>query len=258
MPIYPKIALELGIVAALLLLERLRPASAVQRGEWANNIVVLSLMLLGRIVLSPLIAVSESGLMSAAGGGLIDLGAWPPVLGAAAYLAAMDLGEYAFHRAQHAFPWLWSMHSLHHSDRGINVSTSQRHFWLDPAMKSVSVWLAVGLLFKADWTILTVYFLASLYHLFTHTNVAIGFGPLSWLWNSPQYHRLHHSRDPAHFNANFAALLPIYDVIFGGYRRPAAGEYPDTGLDDEAVRSPLELAVWPVRGRGGRAPASNP
>jgi sterol desaturase/sphingolipid hydroxylase (fatty acid hydroxylase superfamily) len=246
-PTLPRYVLVAAFAVAVLLFERLRPASATQRGAWLDNIIVFAISIMTALATGPLFAVAETGLINAAGGGLVNLGAMPLWLGAAVYLVAMDLGEYLFHRAQHAFPWLWAMHSLHHSDPGMNVSTAQRHFWLDPAMKSVSIWLAVALLFKASGPILAIYASISLYHMFTHANVRVGFGPLAWLWNAPQYHRLHHSRDPAHFNANYAALLPIFDVISGAYRAPRPGEYPDTGLEGEAVSRPLDLIVWPVR-----------
>jgi sterol desaturase/sphingolipid hydroxylase (fatty acid hydroxylase superfamily) len=252
MPNLPRYVLVGCLVAALLLLERLRPASAKQRGAWLDNIIVFAVSFMTSSATGPLIAVAETGLINAAGGGLVDLRAMPLWMGAAIYLVAMDLGEYLFHRAQHAIPWLWAMHSLHHSDPGMNISTAQRHFWLDPAMKAVSIWLAVALLFRASGPILAIYAAVSLYHLFTHANVRVGFGPLSWLWNAPQYHRLHHSRDAAHFNANFAALLPIFDVISGAYRAPMAGEYPDTGLEGEVVSRPLDLVFWPVRKVFGR------
>jgi sterol desaturase/sphingolipid hydroxylase (fatty acid hydroxylase superfamily) len=159
----------------------------------------------------------------------------------------MDLGEYLFHRAQHAIPALWAMHSLHHSDRGMNVLTVQRHFWLESAIKAVTIWPAVALLFRPDGPILLAYYLITLNNLVTHANLRLGYGPLTWLINSPQYHRLHHSADPAHHNANFAAVLPIFDVVSGAYRRPARGEFPETGLN-VAVEGPLDLLLWPVRG----------
>lgn len=38
----------------------------------------------------------------------------------------------------------------------------------------------------------------------------MGLGRFCWVLNSPQYHRLHHSPSPEHFNCNFAAQLPIF------------------------------------------------
>ncbi|MGH7734557.1 MAG: sterol desaturase family protein, partial [Gemmatimonadales bacterium] len=110
-----------GIVVALAGLERLWPAHATQRPEWLNNGTALVLTTLSQSFLVALIATSETGFINAVGGGVVDLRAMPFVLGAAIYVLAMDAGEYLFHRAQHAIPWLWAMHSLHHSDRAVNV-----------------------------------------------------------------------------------------------------------------------------------------
>jgi sterol desaturase/sphingolipid hydroxylase (fatty acid hydroxylase superfamily) len=37
---------------------------------------------------------------------------------------------------------------------------------------------------------------------------------LWWLLTSPQYHRIHHSLKPAHFDKNFAAWFPLWDILF--------------------------------------------
>jgi sterol desaturase/sphingolipid hydroxylase (fatty acid hydroxylase superfamily) len=78
--------------------------------------------------------------------------------------------------------------------------------------------------------------------------VKVGYGRLSWLLNSPQYHRLHHSAQPEHFDCNYAALLPIFDLISGAYRRPLAEDYPATGLDSgEHPGSLVQAVTWPLR-----------
>jgi sterol desaturase/sphingolipid hydroxylase (fatty acid hydroxylase superfamily) len=35
---------------------------------------------------------------------------------------------------------------------------------------------------------------------------------------------------PEHQDKNFADALPIFDIIFGTYHRPALDEFPHTGL----------------------------
>ena len=244
-----------SVVALVLLLgaERMWPASRSQRGEWLNNGAAFALTIMSHIVLVALWPPAETGLVNALGGGLLDLRPLPWLAGALIYLVAMDLGEYLFHRAQHSIPALWAMHSLHHSDRGLNALTAQRHFWFEPMIKSVSIWLVVALLFKVNASILAFYAAVSLYHLFTHANLRVGFGPLAWLLNSPQFHRVHHSREPEDFNTNFAALLPIFDVMSGSYRRPRAGQFPATGLE-ETPEAATDLVTWPLRGFLKRAP----
>ena len=60
------------------------------------------------------------------------------VLGFAAYAVFQDLGEYLFHRAEHAVPGLWAMHSLHHSDRHFDASTGIPHHWGVPLVQSIT------------------------------------------------------------------------------------------------------------------------
>jgi sterol desaturase/sphingolipid hydroxylase (fatty acid hydroxylase superfamily) len=66
--------------------------------------------------------------------------------------------------------------------------------------------------------------------------------------NGPQYHRIHHSASPEHFDRNFAAFFPIFDFMFGTSHRPMPDEFPSTGLDTRDVpRNALEAAIWPFR-----------
>jgi sterol desaturase/sphingolipid hydroxylase (fatty acid hydroxylase superfamily) len=74
--------------------------------------------------------------------------------------------------------------------------------------------------------------------------VPLNFGKLSWLLNSPAYHRRHHSSLPEHFNSNYAALLPIWDVLAGSYRRPDS--MPPTGLAG-APSNIAQAMLWPIR-----------
>lgn len=234
-------------MAVLLGCERLWPASSTQRGEWLTNATALVLTLASQTVIAGLVAIYVTRLVNGLGGGFIDLRRLGWGVGALIFILAMDFGEYIFHRAQHAIPWLWAMHSLHHSDSATNVTTAQRHYWLEPAIKAVSIWPAAALAFKVDGGILASYAVATTYNLLSHANVPLGFGPLSWLINSPRYHRLHHSREARHHNANFAALFPIFDLMAGSYFRPERDVVPATGLDVRVER-PFDLITWPVRG----------
>jgi sterol desaturase/sphingolipid hydroxylase (fatty acid hydroxylase superfamily) len=188
--------------------------------------------------------------VSAAGGGLITLPAegWRALPAVLIYIAAADFGEYVFHRAQHRFQFLWSMHSLHHSDTAINASTTIRHYWADIFIKSVVIYLPLGIIFDVSPIVGAAYSLMSFYNYFVHMDVKIGFGRWSVLLNAPQYHRIHHSALPEYHDCNFAAFFPAFDWIFGSYRRPEIGEFPPTGLDTgETPRNMLAAILWPFR-----------
>ena len=113
-----------------------------------------------------------------------------------------------------------------------------------------TIYLVVGILFKADPRIVALYGVLTSYNYFSHMNVRVGFGRWAWVLNSPHYHRRHHSRRPEDRDGNFAALLPVFDVITGAYRAPEPGYYPETGLDEgESPRSVLSALAWPLRPR---------
>jgi sterol desaturase/sphingolipid hydroxylase (fatty acid hydroxylase superfamily) len=231
-------------------IEKWWPAHIGRRVDDLQNVKVLGASVVAQEVATPVLGGLTTFAVNTVGGGIIALpsSGWGLLIGIIAYVVAMDLGEYLFHRAQHAIPWMWAMHSLHHSDTVYDSTTTVRHFWLDPLLKTVTIWLAVGLLFKAAPVILVAYALLGYYNFLTHSNVKLGFGKAWWVWNSPQYHRIHHSASPEHFDVNFAALLPIFDLISGSYYRPKRDEYPATGLvSGEEPQSFVEAVVWPLR-----------
>jgi sterol desaturase/sphingolipid hydroxylase (fatty acid hydroxylase superfamily) len=241
-----------AVLGFCLAAERFAPGRESRPGGRTLNLGVGLVSMVIAVVSSGSVGALATLAVNAAGGGWIVLpsSGWGLAAGCLVYLLAMDLGEYLFHRAQHAVPALWAMHSLHHSDPAFGATTTVRHFWLEPLIKTLTTWLAVGLVFKASPAIVTVYAAASYYNYWTHSNVRVGYGRASWLLNSPQYHRLHHSASPEHFDCNYAALLPIFDLISGAYRRPARGEYPATGLDTaEHPRSFVQAVIWPLRDR---------
>ena len=206
------------------------------------------------------------------GGGLVPLRSdgWWFVVSLMGYLVVKDVLEYLFHRAQHRIPLLWAMHALHHSEEAFNVSTGWRHFWLEAPLRTALVYPLLGIVFAAPPAIvLTAVCIYMLNHTWAHLNFRVSLGRWAlWVMN-PQYHRLHHSIEPAHWNRNFADLFPVIDVIFGTARAPGRLDYPATGLvpSDRPV-SIADIVIWPLRrpmtlqgerpARGGQAGETRP
>ena len=249
--------LLLNVVTPLVLMaafrqtaERAWPVSPPRKAGRGLNIVGYLIWYGAVLIAAPGATLVGTLLANQFGGGLIPLPShgWSAVAGFLIYFAARDLAEYLFHRAEHLFPWLWSMHSLHHSDTDLDSTTSVLHYWPVPILQLLLTSVPMGLLFKVP----PVYFffatVLSYYAYLIHANVRLGFGRLSWMITSPSYHRLHHSAQPEHFNCNYSSILPIWDVLFGTYRRPQPGEWPVVGLDTgDRAKTVLDLVFWPVR-----------
>jgi sterol desaturase/sphingolipid hydroxylase (fatty acid hydroxylase superfamily) len=257
-----------GWLLVFVVLERLFPAVEHKslRG-WTFNLGTGALYLAAGTLASGIGALIASIIKHRLGLGLLDLrlSHTETVLGAIAAtflsLFVFDFFYYWWHRSEHKYPALWAIHKLHHLDEGINVSTDNRHHWLEDIGRIPTIALPVAILFTLSpeaGGIVGFFFVP--WTIFIHSNLRLQLGPLSWLLDGPQVHRIHHSRLPEHFDRNFAAYFPIWDVVFGTYFHPRRGEFPPTGVADEAAISNFfDGAVLPFRSwyRGCLAPPAN-
>jgi sterol desaturase/sphingolipid hydroxylase (fatty acid hydroxylase superfamily) len=158
---------------------------------------------------------------------------WGQTLQTLMFLFILDFFYYWFHRSQHTFPWFWAQHKIHHSEFSLNITTGNRHHWLEEPIRVFLIWLPIGFLFQQKpVTIAWLWSSFLLWGYFIHMNLRLNMGPLTPVFCGPQLHRVHHSNLPQHQDKNFAAFFPVFDVLFGTYCKPERDEYPTTGLHD--------------------------
>ena len=176
----------LAIVIALTAAERLWPARREPTQPLANVALWLFRIFASGTVLTAFAVVLVNPLVAKLQLPSLHTKDWPPVLGFIAFFLLADFAAYAFHRAQHAIPFLWTRHQDHMLDPNMSALTTERHFWGD------------GFLAKA---ITQAPFLALVAdpatglcggvrpdvggRYFTHANLPISLGRWSWLINSP-------------------------------------------------------------------------
>jgi sterol desaturase/sphingolipid hydroxylase (fatty acid hydroxylase superfamily) len=160
------------------------------------------------------------------------------------YLVVLDFFDYWFHRAQHQFNWWWGLHSLHHSQRNMNLWSDNRNHLLDDLLRDIVmavIALAIGVP-PGQYVLLVS--VSRILQSLQHANVRLHFGALgNRLLASPRYHRLHHAIGTGHEShgegtlggCNFAVLFPVWDIVF----RTAnfAPTYAETGVRDQLPRS---------------------
>jgi sterol desaturase/sphingolipid hydroxylase (fatty acid hydroxylase superfamily) len=243
------VALYFAIFGLALIVERRHP---IEPGQPKSAIFLDYKLVFANVILSrafaPISGVIVAMWISMAGGGLIPLradGWWFP-LSLALVVLAVEVQGYWFHRLQHCVPFFWSMHSLHHSAEAMTLATGARHYWLEQAI-IFSFMPSIAMLFKIPPEIARVLPYCFLTEYLAHMNVNVPFGPLVYIFNTPQFHRIHHSLESRHYNKNFCKNLPLMDIIFGTAMLPGKNDILRTGLPDEKPSSLLEGIVWPIR-----------
>lgn len=134
----------------------------------------------------------------------------------------LDFLNYAVHRCQHAVPFLWRFHALHHSDPDVDVTTSVRHHPIEYLLATGFYWVAVvGLDIPVAVVVahgLAVFAAAAV----THGNIRLPKAVerlLRPVVITVDLHLVHHSISNDEANANFGAVLSVWDRLFGTYAR---------------------------------------
>lgn len=170
------------------------------------------------------------------------------VQGIAVFLLT-DFVSYVTHRMSHAIPWLWHIHTIHHSQRELNAFTTQRNHPAEAIYKTLIQALPLGFFGGSSFTWIGYLLLNQFWGYFTHSNSRTNLGWFRYVLVTPQYHRIHHSIDPRHHSRNYSDKLILWDWLLGSLH-PRFDEYPKTGVSGtewilERNATPLGLAsAW--------------
>ena len=178
-----------------------------------------------------------------------------PLAAFLAYLVALDLLEYWRHRLQHRFAWWWALHGVHHSQRQLSFWADDRNHVLDSLLADLWRALAALLIGVPGGQFALIVLVTRGVESLSHANVRLAFGRAGErLVVSPRFHRLHHAIGAGHEGpaggSNFAALLPVWDVLFGtaDFRRHAL----PTGIRDQLDGADYGAGFWAQQGQALR------
>ena len=155
---------------------------------------------------------------------------WPLIIKIGVTLLILDATNYWSHRLLHR-PWMWGIHSMHHSDDDMNFSTVFRVHGLEMVqMKLVGVAITGWLSLPVEALAVAVVF-RSWYGLYVHSKLPFDHGRLRKIFVSPNYHRWHHADDPAVYGKNLGDMFVIWDIMFGTHYDPGTCNIPQ-GVSD--------------------------
>jgi alkylglycerol monooxygenase len=129
----------------------------------------------------------------------------------------VDFLYYWWHRASHEINFFWAAHVVHHQSEDYNLAVALRQS-ITTSWSSLPFYLPLALLGVPVSVFLIVHSLSTLYQFWIHTQLVGKIrGPLDWILNLPQHHRVHHAINPQYLDKNYGATLIIWDRLFGTY-----------------------------------------
>lgn len=244
-PYLVTMAVFLAMNSAVVLAEWLRPGSAPGPRNYAQGMFFTSVYLLSGAALEPFVREIREVLPRPLTLYLKEGIASENVLSAVSivlilcHLAILDLTQYWIHRAQHTWPILWRFHKLHHALNPMNAMHAYSHvaghiFYLAGVLPVVMlVVIDVPEIFM-----LSAFFIGL--NAINHSDTTVNLGPLRAVFTDSLTHRIHHSIDPKDFNCNYGGMTVMWDRLFGTYRKPIDGEWPQVGLVDTPPATTLK------------------
>lgn len=169
-----------------------------------------------------------------------------------------DFGGWLHHFIRHKVVWLWKFHTIHHSQKELNLFTDVRYHVVEYSITAVINVFFIGVCTMDPYTVIYYTMFHSWYTKMCHANIKSNFGPLKYILITPQSHRVHHSIEPRHYDKNMGILLSIWDYIFGTQYRKY-DEYPETGVPDETfphekdvkgfnlILNPIKQHIYPFQ-----------
>jgi len=157
-----------------------------------------------------------------------------------------DFIGYWRHRLEHS-RFLWSAHSLHHSDEQMTWFTTYRIHPLNRATTAIIDNCALLLVGFPIWAIALAAVIRRFYGMFVHMNRPWTLGILGRIFVSPAMHRWHHVKSGPGMSRNYAQIFSIYDRMFGTYYVPGPC-YEQLGVEGIDQNAYLLQMILPFRG----------
>ena len=149
------------------------------------------------------------------------------------FLVLDFFGGWLVHITQHKIFNLWRFHIVHHADTNVDVTTGLRHHPIESVLRGIFFFMGILLSGAPMFAVMIFQTLLVLSTAFTHANICLPRkldAALSYVFVSPNMHKVHHHYMQPYTDSNYGAVLSIWDRLFGTFKKldPSQIKY---GLD---------------------------
>lgn len=155
------------------------------------------------------------------------------------FFVVIDFLQWSAHFLLHRSNFFWQFHKIHHAQEQLGFASTRHFHFGEYLLLKPAFWIPFSLCgFRMDtdgdyvvWYVWIAYMLTFL----SHCNIKINWGPLKYIFITPETHYWHHARNiPGKYGVNYASSLVIWDLIFGRWYNPKDKE-PILGIPDNDV-----------------------
>lgn len=240
------------LIISLLWLERIMPHERGWHQSDGQTFANIAHTLTSKGTSQILLVVNAyigANMLSGGDSGLLGLQIWPSdwPLAAQVVLAvvASEFMLYWAHRSAHEIMFIWRFHAVHHSVRKLWIVNTGRFHFIDSLYSIVLGMLPLLALGASMDVVMWLGAVTAFIGMLTHCNVEMRFGVLSWVFNTPELHRWHHSKKLREGNKNYGENVVIWDMVFGTFfhedRRPPV----NIGIMDYMPARFSDQLIWP-------------
>jgi sterol desaturase/sphingolipid hydroxylase (fatty acid hydroxylase superfamily) len=171
---------------------------------------------------------------------------WPMWLQVILGLYVAEFMLYWAHRLGHEVPFFWRFHAVHHSVKKLWIINTGRFHFVD-SLLSIVLGMAILLAFGAPLEVIQwMSAMTAFIGMLTHCNVTMKFGAISYVFNTPELHRWHHSMDLREGNRNYCENVMLWDQVFGTFINPKDRRPPaNIGMKDYMPPKFWQQLLWP-------------
>ena len=137
------------------------------------------------------------------------------------FLALDFFGGWLAHVAEHKVYLLWRFHVVHHADNNVDVTTGLRHHPIESVLRGLFFFIGIFVSGAPMYAVMIFQTLLVLSAAFTHANIRMPRWidvPLSYVFVSPNMHKVHHHWQQPYTDSNYGAVLSIWDRLFGTFK----------------------------------------
>lgn len=140
-----------------------------------------------------------------------------------------SLLRYTVHRIQHTVPFLWELHSYHHSVTDLKASNTFVSHPIDYSLRNVLTPIILATVGFNPTAILFGAGLLGTASILSHWGAGLHAGWLNYVFMTPEVHRWHHSAivpEGHRYAVNYGVGFVLWDLLFRTYYLPMKDGVP--------------------------------